>query len=62
VEFSGQAATTGQVTEQAAGINARLEDIKAGIADAVLDPVAEQNIGGVAVSSNTVSCVARSVE
>jgi hypothetical protein len=33
VEFSGQAATTGQVTEQAAGINARLEDIKAGIAD-----------------------------
>ena len=29
VEFSGQAATT----EQAAGINARLEDIKAGIAD-----------------------------
>ena len=32
VEFSGQAATTGQVTEQAAGI-ARLEDIKAGIAD-----------------------------
>jgi hypothetical protein len=62
VEFSGQAATTGQLTEQAAGINARLEDIKAGIADAVLDPVAEQNIGGVAVSSNTVSCVARSVE
>jgi len=33
VEFSGQAATTGQITEQAAGINARLEDIKAGIAD-----------------------------
>jgi hypothetical protein len=33
VEFSGQAATTGQVTEQAAGINARLQDIKAGIAD-----------------------------
>ena len=33
VEFSGQAATTGQVTEQASGINARLEDIKAGIAD-----------------------------
>jgi hypothetical protein len=33
VEFSGQAATTGQVTEQAAGINARLEDIKAGVAD-----------------------------
>jgi hypothetical protein len=33
VEFSGQAATTGQVTEQAAGINARLEDIKAGIVD-----------------------------
>jgi hypothetical protein len=33
VEFSGQAATTGQVTEQAAAINARLEDIKAGIAD-----------------------------
>src|ERR1700739_629110 len=32
VEFSGQAATTGQVTEQAAGINARLEEIKAGIA------------------------------
>jgi hypothetical protein len=33
VEFSGQAATTGQVTEQAAAINARLEDIKAGLAD-----------------------------
>lgn len=33
VEFSGQAATTGQVAEQAAGINARLEDIKSGIAD-----------------------------
>ncbi len=33
VEFSGTAATTGQVTEQAAGINARLEDIKLGIAD-----------------------------
>ena len=33
VEFSGTAATTGQVTEQAAGINARLEDIKLGITD-----------------------------
>ena len=33
MEISGQAATTGQVTEQAAAINARLEDIKAGIAD-----------------------------
>jgi hypothetical protein len=33
IEFSGQAATTGQVTEQAAGINARLEDIKTAIAD-----------------------------
>jgi hypothetical protein len=33
VEFSGQAATTGQITEQTAGINARLEDIKVGIAD-----------------------------
>lgn len=33
VEFSGQAATTGQVTELAAAINARLEDIKLAIAD-----------------------------
>ena len=33
VEFSGQAATTGQVTELAASINARLEDIKLAIAD-----------------------------
>jgi len=33
VELSGQAATTGQVTELAAGINARLEDIKIGVAD-----------------------------
>jgi hypothetical protein len=33
VEFSGEAATTGQVTELAAGINARLEDIKLAIAD-----------------------------
>src|ERR1700726_4546096 len=30
VEFSGQAATTGQVTEQAAGINGRLGDMKVG--------------------------------
>ena len=33
IEFSGQAATTGQVTEQAAGINARLEDIKSSIVE-----------------------------
>ena len=33
VEFSGEAATTGQVTELAASINARLEDIKSAIAD-----------------------------
>lgn len=33
IELSGQAATTGQVAEQAAGINARLEDIKTAIAD-----------------------------
>jgi hypothetical protein len=33
IELSGQAATTGQVSEQAAGINARLEDIKTSLAD-----------------------------
>jgi hypothetical protein len=33
IELSGQAATTGQVSEQAAGINARLEDIKIALAD-----------------------------
>jgi hypothetical protein len=33
IELSGQAATTGQVSEQAAGINARLEDIKTALAD-----------------------------
>jgi hypothetical protein len=33
LEFSGEAATTGQVTELAASINARLEDIKSAVAD-----------------------------
>jgi hypothetical protein len=33
IEFSGQGATAGQVTEQAAGIKAQLEDIKTAIAD-----------------------------
>jgi hypothetical protein len=33
VEFSGQAATAGQVNEQAAAINARLEDVKTALAD-----------------------------
>jgi hypothetical protein len=33
IEFSGQAATSGQVSEQAAGINARLEDIKTALVD-----------------------------
>ncbi len=33
IELSGQAATSGQVSDQAAAINARLEDIKLSIAD-----------------------------
>jgi hypothetical protein len=33
IEFSGQGATTAQVTEQSAGIKAQLEDIKTAIAD-----------------------------
>jgi hypothetical protein len=49
VEFSGQAATTGQVTEQAAGINARLEDIKAGVAD--LEKRVAPTVGAVAAAS-----------
>src|SRR5260370_18063641 len=32
IELSGQAATTGQVSEQAAGINARLQDIRTALA------------------------------
>jgi hypothetical protein len=48
VEFSGQAATTGQVTEQAAGINARLEDIKAGVAD--LEKRVAPTVGAVAAA------------
>jgi hypothetical protein len=49
VEFSGQAATTGQITEQAAGINARLEDIKAGIAD--IEKRIAPTVGAVAVAA-----------
>jgi hypothetical protein len=33
IEFSGQGATTDQVTQQAAGIKAQLEDVKTAIAD-----------------------------